>query len=1126
MFSESSSRNDQLCRAWLGACVLTVLCAVAPAFGQSSGGGQPDPTLLPVATTAQVPLTAAYNGLNVPAKAAGGTYLDPTTGVKIYKLTSATFPTASPNWGHDYAEGGDEVSLPYNGTTRAVLVRHNDGGWWLVDFTPGVGVSNPRPLTGSLSPFMDIAFTFSNNPATPYYAYVSNGSQIIRFDFRTMTVAPGNGWPVSESQAAWLHQSENDGFFVWMRGSNGTTAVGYAPATGTLKTYTNANLNEPRIDRAGRYVGLAINVPFGSLYVWDWQTNSISWTTPGDPGIPFAHNAGLRRRWITADWNMNYPPDFTMFIPDVPNSAQHIGGPANATLIYCNGNWVQYPANLNDQWALCSNYGSLRPPESYWLAPGGMILMTPNGQRRLLGHPYNTTGNYTFYSFAKFSPDGKYVLFTSNMNGASRSDVFLAEVPAVAEGPDTLPPTVTLTAPASGAAVSGSAVTLSATASDNVGVAGVQFKRDGINLGAEDTAAPFAIAWNTTLGTAGAHSLTAVARDAAGQTATAAAVSVTVDNTLPLISTVSAFNISLSGATITWATNEASNSQVDYGLTTAYGSATPVNASLLTAHAMTPTGLVANTLYHYRVKSRDAAGNLAVSGDLTFTTLAPGPDTTPPSVSMTAPTAGAIVAGTATVSASATDNVGVVGVQFKLDGANLGAERTAAPYAVTWTITASKGTHTLTAVARDTAGNTKTSTAVSVTVANGTGLVGYWALDEGTGTTATDSSGNGNNGTLVNGPTWTIGKLGSALAFNGLTHYVNVPSTPVLNAYPLTVAVWMQTASTAGVRGIVNKYVANSYNGYQVFLSNGNLCAWYIRDTANYVYDGSGCTFNLPGYNDNLWHHVAYVVNASGSNLYVDGVQKGSLGWTGTAGPQTTIQPIHLGHYPGANGGAEYFPGALDDVRIYNRALSTADILILYNAGTGSTADTTSPTVGITTPAAGATITGTVTVSANATDNIGVVGVQFKLDGVNLGAEDTVAPYAVSWTATVPTNGTHSLTAVARDAAGNSTTSAGVSVTVTNPTLTILAPLNGATLANLTKVKVQAASGIGLSVIQLYSDSSLIATVKCATNPCSETTNTVMWHTNGLAAGPHSLYVVSTDTFGNSRSSVPITVFK
>ena len=86
----------------------------------------------------------------------------------------------------------------------------------------------------------------------------------------------------------------------------------------------------------------------------------------------------------------------------------------------------------------------------------------------------------------------------------------------------------------------------------------------------------------------------------------------------------------------------------------------------------------------------------------------------------------------------------------------------------------------------------------------------------------------------------------------------------------------------------------------------------------------------------------------------------------------------------------------------------------------------------MTAPAAGATVSGSVTVTASATDAVGVVGVQFKVDGVNVGAEDTTAPYSIAWATTGIANGDHTLTAVARDAAGNSATSAGVTVTVGN----------------------------------------------------------------------------------------------
>jgi hypothetical protein len=390
----------------------------------------PDPTRLPLATTAQVPLTPAYAALGVPALPAGGSYADPTTGVSVHKLTSATFPASGFRWGHAYAEGGDEVSLPYAGETRAVHVYTSDGSHRLIDFTPGSGVSNPRPLTGALAPWGDLGLSFSNDPSTPHYVYVSTnaGSAIRRFDLRTLAEVPGDGWPVTgETQAGWLHQSEGDEFFVWMRGANGDTVVGYEPSTGTKKTYTNAQLNEPRIDRAGRYVGISMDVPQNGLLVWDWLADTITWSANGS--VPFAHVASLKRQWLGVDWNQSYPPDFTRFVPDVPGSVTHVGGPANATLVHGNGNWIQDVADPGDQWAAFLHYGSLRPAQSYWLAPGGIVLITSNGERRLLAHAYNTTSVYTFYSFAKFSPDGRYVLFTSDMNGSGRSDLFLAELP-------------------------------------------------------------------------------------------------------------------------------------------------------------------------------------------------------------------------------------------------------------------------------------------------------------------------------------------------------------------------------------------------------------------------------------------------------------------------------------------------------------------------------------------------------------------------------------------------------------------------------------------------------------------------------------------------------------------------
>jgi predicted MarR family transcription regulator len=113
----------------------------------------------------------------------------------------------------------------------------------------------------------------------------------------------------------------------------------------------------------------------------------------------------------------------------------------------------------------------------------------------------------------------------------------------------------------------------------------------------------------------------------------AVTVAVNNDATAPVISAVTLASITASGATVTWTTNEASDSQVDFGLTTAYGSTSAWDGALVTAHTVSLTGLTTGTLYHVRVRSRDAAGNLSVSGDVTLITLTVNNDTTPPVIS-------------------------------------------------------------------------------------------------------------------------------------------------------------------------------------------------------------------------------------------------------------------------------------------------------------------------------------------------------------------------------------------------------------------------------------------------------------------------------------------------------------
>lgn len=523
--------------------------------------------------------------------------------------------------------------------------------------------------------------------------------------------------------------------------------------------------------------------------------------------------------------------------------------------------------------------------------------------------------------------------------------------------PDTTAPTVSLTAPLSGASLTGT-TTVSATASDASGVAGVSFYADGTLIAPEDISAPYAVSWDITTVTAGAHNLVAVARDTAGNVATSSPASVTVVLSAPK-------------------------------------------------------------------------------------------DTTAPVVSMTAPTSGSTVQGSITLSANASDNVGVASVRFVVDGAYVGSALTSAPYQLAWDSSAvSNGAHSIAAAALDQAGNAATSSSVAITVNNppsgsnstttsslDSGLSLHLAFEERAGTTIVDSSPKATPGSYLSSPLWAKGKFGSGLFFPGSGQYASFPTSHAgASVGTVSVSLWFKPSIGAYTvnRGLVcvpaNGPTKSSFCTTIQRTSVGGKLGFGVGNAAGtYITAYSDAVFNSTG-----WVHLAGVYDGSKLNLYVNGVlQKDQPALSGMTA--NALQPVLL-NYSNVYGDRGTFAGIMDDVRVYDRALSPSEVAALY-----ALPDTDTPFVEdlsdiwIASPDSAAIVAGTTTpISAQVDDGDPMMSMQFYLDGAPLGAADSFAPFSVVWDTMKTTNGLHTLTATGVLPSGALTTAPAVVVEVKN----------------------------------------------------------------------------------------------
>jgi hypothetical protein len=390
----------------------------------------------------------------------------------------------------------------------------------------------------------------------------------------------------------------------------------------------------------------------------------------------------------------------------------------------------------------------------------------------------------------------------------------------------------------------------------------------------------------------------------------------------------------------------------------------------------------------------------------------PPVDTTPPTASIASPASGN-VSGTITVSANATDNVGVTRVDFYINGAKVGSD-SAAPWQYSWnTTTQANGNATLRAVAVDAAGNSGQSALVTVNVAN----VVAPPVDT-TPPTASIASPTGGN---VSGTVTVNANAADNVGVSRVEFYVNGSLVGTDAAAPYQYS-WNTAALANGSATLSAKAfdaAGNSAQSAAVSVTVANVVAPPPDTTKPTVSIASPITGKVVG-TVTVSANAADNVGVTRVDFYVNG----TLASSDSASPyQYSWNTAAI-----ANGSATLYAKAFDAAG--NSAQSAAVTVTVANVVAPPPLDTTKPTISIASPTSG-NVSGTVTIAANASDNVGVAWVYLLVNG-NIMGTASKAPWSFAWNSRSVINGAAKIEMFAMDAAGNLGLSAPVYVTVAN----------------------------------------------------------------------------------------------
>lgn len=422
----------------------------------------------------------------------------------------------------------------------------------------------------------------------------------------------------------------------------------------------------------------------------------------------------------------------------------------------------------------------------------------------------------------------------------------------------------------------------------------------------------------------------------------------------------------------------------------------PIEAGTQTS--MTVSGLDPLHAYNFAVTAYNSSGV-----ESTFSNVVTLAEQTPPTVSIVSPASGASVSGSVSINVDANDNVGVTKVEFYVNGVLKSADQ-ASPYVYSWDTTAlAPGTYSLMVKAYDAAGNVGQSTS-SVTVANDLIPPVVFLASPATNTTvsglvsvaasATDNVGVSRVEFYSNGSLMYVSNV-SPYSFNWDTTAVANGSYALMAvAYDNAGNVGQSSAATVTVKNPVADLTAPVVASFALPAASSTLA---VPVTAFSASDNVGVT--------------GYLITESATPPAAS-----AAGWSSAVPASFTFSG------PGSRTAYAWARDAAGNVSAARSAVVAITL-----------PDLIAPVVSIPSPASGAVLSGSITVTSQATDNVGVARVEFYVDGV-LKSIDTASPYYFIWDTTAVANGSHTLTAKAYDAAGNVGQSSSISVTVSNPT--------------------------------------------------------------------------------------------